>query len=112
MAIEARPASPGGGRASLRRRLVKALASCATEADIVQTLYAELRPEFGYDVVVLHVLEREGWHHATPIDRGVLQDVSRQPIAKSSFAPYYEHPRTVVSHQASGDVAFRARGPG
>src|SRR5437660_3910418 len=104
------PISPGG-RTTLRRRLVRALASCATEADIVQTLYAELRPEFGYDVVILHVLEREGWYHMTPIDHGVLQDVIRQPLAKSVFATHYERPRTVVSNPTS-TAPFRARGPG
>ena len=91
---------------------MKALASCATEADIVQTLYAELRPEFGYDVVVLQVLEREGWYHATPIDHGVLQDVLRRRVADTVFAPYYDQPRTVVSHQAPASLMLRARGPG
>src|SRR5437660_11397233 len=99
MAVKAEPISPSAGRTTLRRRLVKALGSSATEADIVQTLYAELRPEFGYDVVVLQVLEREGWFHATPIDRGVLQDVVRRPVADSLFAPYFQRPRTVVSDQ-------------
>src|SRR5437588_118737 len=52
MAIEAEPTAPGVGKAALRRSLIRALSSCATEADFVQVLYAELHPEFGYDVIL------------------------------------------------------------
>ncbi|HSR24411.1 MAG TPA: hypothetical protein VLW53_12725, partial [Candidatus Eisenbacteria bacterium] len=62
-------------RSGLHDRLVHALSSCATEADLVQVLYAELHPVFGYDSINLQVLEREGWYHSLAIDRGVLQDV-------------------------------------
>src|SRR5689334_1301259 len=48
--------------------LIHELSTCATEADIVQVLYHGLQPIFGYDVVLLHVLEREGWYHGIPID--------------------------------------------
>ncbi|HLQ62873.1 MAG TPA: hypothetical protein VK131_13515, partial [Candidatus Acidoferrales bacterium] len=51
-------------QASTRQGLVAALRSCATEADIVQVLYQYLRSAYGYDVVALTVLEREGWYHA------------------------------------------------
>src|ERR1019366_4091781 len=44
--------------------LVHELGSCVTEADIVQVLYRGLEPIFGYDVVLLQVLEREGWYHS------------------------------------------------
>src|SRR5690348_8360643 len=52
--------------------LVHELGSCVTEADIVQVLYRGLNPLFGYDVINLHVLEREGWYHSLPVDSGVL----------------------------------------
>src|SRR3984893_5462731 len=112
MAVKAEPIPPGGRRVSLPRELVRALASCATEADIVQVLYAELHPEFGYDVINLQVVEREGWYHEVPIDRGVLQDVRRRRLADSNFAPYYERPRTVVSSDTASTIYSRGRGPG
>ncbi|OLD50712.1 MAG: hypothetical protein AUG06_06795 [Actinobacteria bacterium 13_1_20CM_2_65_11] len=76
--------------------LVHELGSCVTEADIVQVLYRGLHPVFGYDVVNLHVLEREGWYHSLPMDSGVLQDMRRRPLSGSVFAKQYAHPRTVV----------------
>src|SRR5437879_5269011 len=90
-----RPGAVSGLR-GLRARLVRALASCATEADIAQVLYAELHAVFGYYVVNLHILEREGWYHSLPVDHGVLQDVRRRRLAESTFAPYYGQPNTVV----------------
>ncbi|HSS94643.1 MAG TPA: GAF domain-containing protein [Candidatus Dormibacteraeota bacterium] len=76
--------------------LVHELGSCVTEADIVQVLYRGLHPLFGYDVVNLHVLEREGWYHSLPMDSGVLQDVRRRPLSGSVFARQYANPRTAV----------------
>src|SRR2546427_9642353 len=76
--------------------LVHELGSCVTEADIVQVLYRGLNPLFGYDVVNLHVLEREGWYHSLPMDSGVLQDLRRRPLSGSVFAKQYAHPRTTV----------------
>src|SRR5215813_14193177 len=89
------PAS--GGRSGLHARLARALASCSTEADLVQVLYAELKPVFGYDSINLQVLERHGWYHSLPIDRGVVQDVSRRPL---------------VVHPSSATAFFSGRGPG
>src|SRR5690349_19541703 len=63
--------------------LIHELSTCATEADIVQVLFHGLQPVFGYDVVLLHVLEREGWYHSVPVDSGVLQDLRRRPLSDS-----------------------------
>src|SRR3979409_485979 len=71
--------------------LVHELGSCVTEADIVQVLYRGLEPLFGYDAVVLHSLEREGWYHSLAIDSGVLQDMRRRPLATSMFAHMYSN---------------------
>src|SRR5229473_2025190 len=76
--------------------LVHELGSCVTEADIVQVLYRGLAPLFGYDVVNLHILDREGWYHSLPMDSGVLQDLRRRPLSGSVFAKQYAHPRTTV----------------
>ena len=76
--------------------IVHELSSCVTEADIVQVLYRGLHPLFGYDVVNLHVLEREGWYHSLPMDYGVLQDSRRRPLSGSVFAKQYANPRTTV----------------
>src|SRR3989454_11058885 len=96
----ARPApvrrSPNGAPAATPAALVHELGSCVTEADIVQVLYRGLHPVFGYDVVNLHVLEREGWYHSLPMDSGVLQDMRRRPLSGSVFATPYAHPRTGV----------------
>ena len=93
--------------------LTQALASCATEADIVQVLYADLHPRFGYDTINLQVLEREGWYHSVPIDRGVLQDVRRRLLAESNFARNYEDPKITVIRAESEGVSYeRGRGPG
>jgi K+-sensing histidine kinase KdpD len=112
MAIEAERIAAGAGRAALRRRLIRGLASCATEADFVQVLYAELHPEFGYDVILLQVLEREGWYHETPIDHGVLQDVQRHRVIDSAFATYHKDPRIVVTYATTATPYIRVRGPG
>src|ERR1700686_2018496 len=91
--------------------MVHELGSCVTEADLLQVLYRGLHPRFGYDVIVLHVLEREGWYRSLPIDSGVLQDVSRLALSKSMFAKYYANPRaTVVPIASSGQE--RGKGPG
>ena len=91
--------------------LVHELGSCVTEADIVQVLYRGLNPLFGYDVVNLHVLEREGWYHSLPMDSGVLQDLRRRPLSGSMFAKQYANPRTTV---IPGDPRrlSAAKGPG
>src|SRR5487761_129912 len=76
--------------------LVHELGSCITEADIVQVLYRGLEPLFGYEVIVLQSLEREGWYHSLPIDSGVLQDMRRRPLATSMFAPMYAKPQITL----------------
>lgn len=100
------------GRSGLRARIGRALVSCATEADVVQVLYAELRPHLGYDVINLQVLEREGWYHSTVTDHGLLQDVYRRRVEQSSFAANYERGQSVVSYATKRTVFRRARGPG
>jgi PAS domain S-box-containing protein len=99
------------GLEDLRNRLTGALASCMTEADIVQVLFSELRREFGYDVITLHVLEREGHLHALVVDHGVLQDVEHHPVAQSSFAVHYEDPQPHVGRTPDLE-AHPGRGPG
>jgi len=82
-----------------------------TESDLLQVLYRGLHPRFGYEVIVLHVLEREGWYRSLPIDSGVLQDVTRLALSKSMFAKLWANPRTtVVPIAPSGQE--RAKGPG
>jgi PAS domain S-box-containing protein len=96
-----------------RSSLLTALASCVTESDVVQVLYGSLRMLLGFDVVALHVLEREGWYHVLAVDHGVLQDVFRRPLADSVFARNYEQPETTVVYPEShGPSAERSRGPG
>src|SRR5207249_11848152 len=72
--------------------LIHELGSCVTEADLVQVLYRGLHGRFGYDVINLQVLEREGWYHSLPMDAGVLQDVRRRPVRESMFARQFAHP--------------------
>src|SRR5215471_13307242 len=93
-------------------RLVRALSSCATEADLVQVLYGELRPAFGYDSINLQVLEREGWYHSLAIDRGVLQDVRRRLLVESFFADCYREPRARVLEPPADATHQRGRAPG
>jgi signal transduction histidine kinase/transcriptional regulator with GAF, ATPase, and Fis domain len=117
------PAAPvATGRKAVARRLqepvqaptpaalIHELSSCVTEADIVQVLYRGLQV-FGYGVVLMQVLEREGWYHSLAIDLGVLQDLRRRPLAGSFFANHYKNPRTTVM---VNDPKWReqARGPG
>ncbi len=92
--------------------LVHELGSCVTEADLLQVLYRGLHPRFGYDVIVLHVLEREGWYRSLPIDSGVLQDVSRLPLSKSVFAKQYANPRPTVVVPVASSSQERGKGPG
>src|SRR5215467_9458855 len=99
-------------RPGLHGRLVRTLSSCATEADLVQVLYAELRPTFGYDSIDLQVLEREGWYHSLAIDRGVLQDVRRRLLVESFFADCYREPRARVLEPPADATHQRGRGPG
>src|SRR5262245_7014090 len=98
--------------ARLRARLVRALSNCTTEAHLVQVLYAELHPAFGYDSVNLHVLEREGWYHSLAIERGVLQDVRRRLLMESFFARYYREMKPRVIVPPSPPEAQRGGGPG
>ena len=93
--------SNGDGRKKVPQRsspapLIHELSTCATEADIVQVLFYGLQPNFKYDVVLLHVLEREGWYHSLPIDSGVLQNMRRRPLISSAFAEHYSTPRATV----------------
>ncbi|HYR53966.1 MAG TPA: GAF domain-containing protein, partial [Methylomirabilota bacterium] len=88
------------------------LSTCATEADIVQVLYHGLQPVFGYDVVLLHVLEREGWYHSVPVDSGVLQDLRRRPLSDSVFAPNYTAERAAVVSQMDPRLILQGTGPG
>ena len=91
--------------------LVHELGSCVTEADLLQVLYRGLHTRFGYDVIALHVLEREGWYRSLPIDSGVLQDMRRLVLSKSMYAKQYANPRlTVVPLNPSSQT--RGRGPG
>jgi PAS domain S-box-containing protein len=99
-------------RSGLHGRLVRALSSCATEADLVQVLYAELHPVFGYDSINLQVLEREGWYHSLAIDRGVLQDVRRRLLVESFFADCYRDPIVRVVEPPADAAHLRGRGPG
>ena len=93
--------SNGDGRKKVPQRsspapLIHELSTCATEADIVQVLFYGLQPLFKYDVVLLHVLEREGWYHSQPVDSGVLQNMRRRPLVSSAFAQHYSAPRATV----------------
>ncbi|HET9410657.1 MAG TPA: GAF domain-containing protein, partial [Candidatus Dormibacteraeota bacterium] len=96
--------------------LVHELRSCVTEADIVQVLYRGLGSLFGYDVVMLMVLEREGWYHRVAVDTGVLQDVRRRPLAESRFEHLFiaAHPQTTVipAGKETWEQQFQSRGPG
>jgi len=78
----------------------------------VQVLYRGLEPLFGYDVVVLQGLEREGWYHLLAIDSGVLQDVRRRPLATSMFAHLYKNPRPTLVPIKDPTLEEQAKGPG
>ncbi|MBO0690783.1 MAG: GAF domain-containing protein, partial [Candidatus Dormibacteraeota bacterium] len=86
----------------MRDTVIRGLRSCATEQDIVQVLYADLHPAFGYDTVNLQVLEREGWYHSLAVQRGVLQDTRRQQLARTSLGELYEQGRTSVLDVEAG----------
>lgn len=94
----------------LRERLVRALESCATEAEITQVLYQFLQPVYGYQVVTLHVLEREGRYHAVPVDAGVLQERVRGHMEHSVTRGLYAAGKTSVVRPDRG--LSRSRGPG
>ncbi|MGH7765482.1 MAG: GAF domain-containing protein, partial [Candidatus Dormibacteraceae bacterium] len=102
-----RPRDPRPSAAAL----VHELGSCVTEADLVQVLYRGVLPEFGYDVLNLHVLEREGWYHSVAIDSGVLQDVRRRPLKESTYAKNYSSPKTAVVPTESWRQE-KGKGPG
>jgi PAS domain S-box-containing protein len=92
-------------------QLLHELASCLTEADILQVLYRNLQPRFGYDVILLTVLERDGWFRSLPIDSGVLQDSRRRPVSGSAFARQYANPKLTVL-PAGSKTQQVGRGPG
>lgn len=98
--------------AALRGGLHSALMSCATEADIVQVLYVELHPRFGYDIISLQVLEREGRLHSLVVDSGVLQDVHHFLLTESRHANNYLDPKPTVDHVEPDRGFTRSRGPG
>ncbi|HKB32639.1 MAG TPA: GAF domain-containing protein [Candidatus Dormibacteraeota bacterium] len=108
---KALPRKPAGGVAPSAAALVHELGSCVTEADLLQVLYRGLHTRFGYDVIVLHVLEREGWIRSLPIDSGVLQDMRRLVLSKSMYAKQYANPRLTVVPLAPSSQT-RGRGPG
>ena len=116
--VKPRPSAPKGRRpagtivpATTPAELGHELGSCLTEADFVQVLYRNLQPRFGYDAIVLHVLEREGWYRSLPIDSGVLQDVRLLPVSGSAFARQYANPRVTVL-PAGTKAQSVGRGPG
>jgi PAS domain S-box-containing protein len=113
-AMSPRSSSQASRYRGLRARLVRALSSCGTEADIIQLLYSELHPEFGYDPIGLQVLEREGWYHLLAMDHGLLQDVRRRRLLESIFGPNFEQAETVVAYPkpAKAMAPEEARGPG
>ena len=92
-------------------KLLQELASCLTEADILQVLYRNLQPRYGYDAISLHVIEKDGWYRALPIDSGVLQDSRRRPLSGSAFARQYANPKLTVM-PAGTSAQSTARGPG
>jgi PAS domain S-box-containing protein len=102
----------GTSREALRARLQSALASCLTEAEIVQVLYADLHSEFGYDAINLQLLGREGRMHNVAVDHGVLQDVRHSQLSESSFAGHYREGRSQVSYPESETRSLPGRGPG
>jgi PAS domain S-box-containing protein len=113
----ARPkAAPRKSKATLgptAAALIHELGSCVTEADLVQVLYRGLNPRFGYDVINLHVLEREGWYRSLPIDSGVLQDLRRRRLRDSMFARQYANPRAaVLTGLSSGQLVGKGPGTG
>ena len=77
----------------------------------MQVLYQGMHLLFGYDVVNLQVLEREGWYHSVAVDSGVLQDMRRRPLAESMYAHLYRTPKTTVV-PIDPKRAERAKGPG
>ncbi|MBO0701521.1 MAG: GAF domain-containing protein [Candidatus Dormibacteraeota bacterium] len=92
-------------------QLVRALSTCATEADLAQVLYARLSGPLGYDVVNLQVLERDGWMHRIVVDQGVLQDVRRLRVETSYFAEQYRAGVIAAGHFEQPALEH-ARGPG
>jgi two-component system phosphate regulon sensor histidine kinase PhoR len=122
--VKRREAKPSPPRPASNRRAPKAfspstpaalvheLGSCVTEADLIQVLFRGLEALFGYDVVVLHTLEREGWYHSLAIDSGVLQDLRRRPLANSMFAPLYANPSTTLVPVKNPAGREFAKGPG
>ncbi len=108
---KALPRKAANAAAPSAAALVHELGSCVTEADLLQVLYRGLHPRFGYDVIALHVLEREGWYRSLPIDSGVLQDMRRLVLRTSAFAKLYANPRPTVVPAAVSSQS-RARGPG
>ena len=120
-----RPPKRGAARPATRRPvgtvvpattptdLLHELGSCLTEADIVQVLYRNLHPLYDYDVIVLHVLERDGRFRSLPIDSGVLQDVKRRAVSTSLFARQYANPKlAVLPIESKGQLPSKGPGTG
>ena len=103
---------PAAALAATPAALSHELASCLTEADIVQVLYRNLNPLYGYDVISLYVLERDGSFRSFPIDSGVLQDVRRRPVSSSIFARLYANPKLTVFPVGSKTQLVPSKGPG
>src|ERR1700736_152386 len=98
--------------ASEQEALLDALKSCALPVDIVQVLYAGLRSAGPYDVVVLQVLEQDGWYRYIAVDHGVLQDANRRRLSDFPFASSFERPQANVVHTSAEVVTQPGRGPG
>ncbi len=92
--------------------LIHELGTCVTEADLLQVLYRGLQRKFGYHAINLQVLEREGWYHSLPLDRGVLQEMTRKPVLESNFAQQFAHPKTTVINVESPERLTFGKGPG
>src|SRR2546430_14384690 len=111
MAGKQRAWAPAEARRGESARLARALDACATESEVVQVLYARLSHVYGFDVIDLEVLEREGWCRRTVVDHGVLQDTRRIPLEESQFAEHYREGVTAVGHPLDAKLE-RGREPG
>ena len=99
MAGQRRAPTLDKGRRGGSAKLARALATCATEADVVQVLYSRLSHVYGYDVIDLQVLERDGWCRRVVVDHGVLQDTRRFRVDESYFSDQYREGKTAVNRK-------------
>ncbi|MFI5281658.1 MAG: GAF domain-containing protein, partial [Candidatus Dormibacterales bacterium] len=109
--LNVKPGRPQPTRGPSAAAIVHELSSCVTEADLVQVLYRGLHTWFGYEVVLLQVLEGDGYR-SVPIDSGVLQDVYRRPVSESQFAGYFSNPVTAVVPMTESSPQEIGKGPG